>query len=56
MMCVVVSAFWKQACEYVMDVRRAPNRKTVIMSRKTSIYDDTPLPGMLAIDIESFIW
>ncbi|XP_060589437.1 rhotekin-like isoform X3 [Ruditapes philippinarum] len=37
-------AFWKHACEYVMDVRRAPsNRKSMIMGRKTSIYDDTPL-------------
>ncbi|XP_052772225.1 rhotekin-like isoform X2 [Mya arenaria] len=37
-------AFWKQACEFVMDVQRAPNRKSSIMSRKTSIYDDTRLP------------
>ncbi|WAR20895.1 RTKN-like protein [Mya arenaria] len=26
-------AFWKQACEFVMDVQRAPNRKSSIMSQ-----------------------
>ena len=40
------SAFWKQACEYVMDVRRAPaHRSTVVMGRKSSIYEETPISG-----------
>ncbi|XP_052250591.1 rhotekin-like isoform X2 [Dreissena polymorpha] len=36
-------AFWKQACEYVMDVRRGQNRRTAMLMRKTSLYDDVPL-------------
>ncbi|XP_045190470.2 rhotekin-2-like isoform X2 [Mercenaria mercenaria] len=44
-------AFWKHACEYVMDVRRAlSNRKSMIMGRKTSIYDDTPLADELKVE------
>jgi len=54
-MFIFVTAFWKQACEYVMDVRRSgTNRKTMIMGRKTSIYDDTPLAGKLSLWLKVF--
>lgn len=48
-------AFWKQACEYVMDVRRAPaHRSTVVMGRKSSIYEETPIsePKRLSSDLK----